>query len=117
MTAHDIIKTALAAEYVAIEEDEDAVQYSIEILNQLIAECYGAEQNSREQNGQELLTEIPHIESTEDNIPYNDMLCRWALPYGIEWKFAEQNLDQYRADQYKKMYDDARQVAGGGVWL
>lgn len=40
MTAHDIIKTALAAEYVAIEEDEDAVQYSIDIMNQLISECF-----------------------------------------------------------------------------
>jgi hypothetical protein len=45
------------------------------------------------------------------------MLLRYTLPYGLEWKYAEQNLDQYRADQYKAMYDDTKMISGRAVWL
>jgi hypothetical protein len=45
------------------------------------------------------------------------MMVGRVLPLGIEWKYAEQNLDQYRADQYERRYEDAKMIAGGGVWL
>ena len=116
MTAHDIIKLAMSDQYEDIENDTEAAQYSLDILNILLMECFGAEQNSREMNGQELLTEVPQVSEPTDEIPYNDILLRLALPYGIEWKFAEQNLNQYQADQYHAMYMQAKQIAGGGVW-
>lgn len=117
MTVHDIIKSAMSAEYEPIEGDTDAAQHSIDILNELIMDCYEAEQNSREMNGQEPLTAVPVVNDMTDEVPYNDMLVRYALPRGIEWKYCEQNLDQYRADQYRMMYENAKHVAGGGVWL
>ena len=117
MTAQDIIRTALAGEYEDLESDTDAVRHSIDVLNVLLMDCFEAEQNSREMNGQTLLTEVPTVSELTDEVPYNAMLLRYALPYGIEWKYAEQNLDQYRADQYRRMYEDARHIAGGGVWL
>lgn len=116
MTAHDIIKTAFGDQYEDIEIDEDAAQHSLDVLNILLMECFGAEQNSREMNGQELLTTVPQVNDMTDEIPYNDILVRMALPYGIEWKYAEQNLNQYQADQYHQMYLEAKQIAGGGVW-
>ena len=117
MTVHDIIRTALAGEYENIENDTEAVQHSIEVLNVLLADCFSAEQNSREAEGKELLTEIPRVTSLQDEVHYNAMMLRYVLPYGIEWKYAEQNLDQVRAAQYKAMYDDTKQIAGGAVWL
>lgn len=117
MTVRDIIRTALAGEYEQLEQDTEAVQFLVEVMNTLLVDCFHAEQNSREQNGQTLLTEIPSVTSLEDEVPYNAMLVRWALPHGIEWKHAEQNLDQYRADQYRAMYEDAKHTAGGAVWL
>ena len=117
MTAHDIIKIAMGDQYEDIENDTDAAQHSLDVLNILLMECFGAEQNSREWKGQELLTEVPQVTSDTDEIPYNDILLRLALPYGIEWKFAEQNLNQYQADQYHQLYLDAKKIAGGGVWI
>lgn len=117
MTVHDIIRTALAGEYENIENDTEAVQHSIEVLNVLLADCFEAEQNSREAEGKELLTEIPVVHTLSDEVHYNPMMLRYVLPYGIEWKYAEQNLDAERALRYQAMYEDAKHRAGGGVWL
>jgi hypothetical protein len=117
MTVHDIIKTAFALEYEDIESDKDALRHSIEVLNTLLIDCFDAENNSRECEGRELLTEVPFVRALTDDVPYNAMLIRYTLPYGLEWKYAEQNLDQYRADQYKAMYDDTKMIAGRAVWL
>ena len=117
MTVHDIIKTAFANEYEGIESDPDAVRHSLDVLNLLLVECYNAEQNSRERDGKTLLTEIPQVTALTDEVPYNMMMVGRVLPLGIEWKYAEQNLDQYRADQYERRYEDAKMIAGGGVWL
>ena len=116
MTVHDIIKTALAAEYEDIESDTVAVRHSIEVLNTLLIDCFEAEQNSRERDGKELLTEIPQVTEMTDEVPYNTMMVGRVLPIGIEWKWCEQNLEQYRADQYERRYEDAKMIAGGGVW-
>lgn len=117
MTVHDIIRTALAGEYEDIENDTDAVRHSITWINTLLADCYDAEQNSRERDGTELLTEIPTVTALTDEVNYNTMMLRYVLPYGIEWKYAEQNLDTERAMLYRGMYEDAKHIAGGGVWL
>jgi hypothetical protein len=117
MTVHDIIKTAFALEYEDIESDNDATRHSIEVLNTLLIDCFDAEQNYRESEGLELLNEVPFVSTLTDDVPYNAMLLRYTLPYGLEWKYAEQNLDQYRADQYKAMYDDTKMISGRAVWL
>ena len=117
MTVHDVITLAMGNEYEDIENDPVAKRFSIDVLNILLVDSFEAEQNSRERDGKTLLEEIPHVTELTDDVPYNDMLTRWALPYGIEWKYAEQNLEQYKADQYKRLYEDARHIAGGAAWL
>lgn len=117
MTVQDIIRTALAGEYEHIEDENTATPHLLTWMNTLLADCYGAEQNSRQAEGKELLTEIPTVHAMTDEVPYNDMLVRYALPYGIEWKYAEQDLDANRAIQYRAMYEDAKRNAGGAVWL
>ena len=117
MTVHDIIRTALAGEYEDIENDPVAVTHSITYMNQLLVDCFEAEQNSRERDGIELLTEVPQVTALTDEVPYNTMMVGRVLPVGIEWKYAEQNLDQYRADLLGRRYEDAKMIAGGGVWL
>jgi hypothetical protein len=117
MTVHDIIRTALAGEFEDVEADSDDVRHLINVLNTLLIDCFEAEQNSRERDGKTLLTEIPQVTALTDEVPYNMMMVGRVLPLGIEWKYAEQNLDQYRADQYERRYEDAKMIAGGGVWL
>ena len=117
MTVHDIIRTALAGEFEDVEADSDDVRQLINVLNTLLIDCFEAEQNSRERDGKDLLTEIPRVSTLEDDVPYNAMLTRWALPYGLEAKYAEQNLEESKAIQYRQMYEDARMIAGGGVWV
>lgn len=112
MTVHDIIRIAFANEYESFENDTEAAESSIDILNLLLADCYEAEQYSREIKGDTLLTAIPVVSEMDDVVPYNDILTRTALPYGIEWKFCEQNLDA-RAEQYRARYLQAKQSAGG----
>ena len=117
MTVHDIIRTALAGEYEHIEDENTAVPHLLMWMNTLLADCYEAEQNSRQADGKPLLTEIPYVRAMTDEVPYNTFMLRFVLPYGIEWKYAEQDLDMDRAIQYKAMYEDAKHRAGGAVWL
>jgi len=117
MTAHDIIRTAFAGEYEDIENDDVAQKHCMTVLNTLLIDCFEAEQNSRERDGKELLTEIPQVTAMTDEVPYNLMLVGRVLPLGIEWKYAEQDHDMYRADQYERRYQDAKMIAGGGLWL
>lgn len=117
MTVHDIIRTAFSGEFEDIENDTDAAKHCIDVLNTLLIDCFEAEQNSRERDGIPLLEEIPQVTEMTDEVPYNMMMVGRVLPIGIEWKWNEQNLDQYRADQYERRYNDAKMIAGGGVWL
>jgi len=117
MTVHDIIRTALAGEYEHIEDEETAVPHLLTWMNTLLADCFEAEQNSRERDGKPLLTEIPAVTALTDDVTYNMFMLRYVLPYGIEWKYAEQDLDTERALRYQSMYEDAKHRAGGAVWL
>ena len=117
MTVHDIIRTAFSGEFEDIENDTDAAKHCIDVLNTLLIDCFEAEQNSRERDGMPLLGEIPQVTEMTDEVPYNMMMVGRVLPLGIEWKWNEQNLDQYRANQYEARYNDAKMIAGGGVWL
>ena len=117
MTVHDIIRTALSGEFEDIENDQDAQKHLIDVLNTLLIDCFEAEQNSRERDGIALLTEVPQVTRLSDEVQYNTMMVGRVLPLGIEWKYCEQNLDLTRADQYERRYEDAKMIAGGGVWL
>ena len=115
MTAHEIIKTGFGLMYENSEADVKAARFSRDVLNILIAECFDAENNSRADDDR--LTTVPFISSSTDTVPYNDHLCRVALPYGIAWKYAEENLNQYQAEWYRAKYEEARRIAGGAKWM
>ena len=112
MTVHDIIKLAFANEYEDFETDPVAAENSIEILNLLLADCFDAEQYYREMHGSTPLSAIPRVTDMTDVVDYNPMLVATALPFGLEWKYCEQNLDA-RAEQYRARYINAKLNAGG----
>ena len=112
MTVHDIIRIAFANEYEDIESDPDAKRFSIDVLNMLLADAYEAEQYYRITHHQQPITLLSVSELT-DNLPYNDGLARIAFPYGIEWKYCEQNLEMDKAAQYRALYEEARDRHGG----
>ena len=113
MTVHDIIKLAFANEYEDFETDPEASRFSIDVLNMLIADAFEAEQYYREMHGQTPLTAIPSVSDIGDTVSYNDGLTRIAFPYGIEWKFCEQNLEIEKAAEYRALYERARDAHGG----
>ena len=113
MTAQDIIRMAFAGEYEDIENDPEAKRFSMDVINVLLADAYDAEQYYREMHDETLLTEVPLISSVDAPIPYNDALVRAAFPYGVEWKYCEQNLEADRAVQYRTLYEAARDAHGG----
>lgn len=115
MTAQEIIRMGFGLMYENSEADVKAALFSRHVLNILIAECFDAENNSRA-DGDEL-TVVPFVNLPTDNVPYNDHLCRVALPYGIAWKYAEENLNQYQAEWYHARYEEARHNAGGARWV
>lgn len=116
MTAHDIIKTAFSLMYEDVEIDKAAARFSMDVLNVLLADCFESEQNYREANELPLLTDVPQVSAPTDDVPYNYKLTRIALPYGIAWKYAEENLNQQQAELYRMRYEEARHIAGGGAW-
>jgi hypothetical protein len=113
LTAHDIIRMAFANEYESIENDPDAKRFSLEVLNVLLADAYDAEQYYREVHRMALLEAVPTVTDMTDVVPYNDVLLKSAFPFGIEWKYCEQNLEMDKAAEYRALYENAKELHGG----
>ena len=53
------------------------------LINQVIAECFTANNMFLISRGEKMLGEIPKIDGDDDTIPYEDVLCRLCMPYGL----------------------------------
>ena len=82
MTAGDIYRQALAYLYDVEGRDPDFQQFFPAFLNALLLEALPC-QNSRRRAAGLAPIEAPQVSGPEEELPYDDELCRLALPYGL----------------------------------
>jgi hypothetical protein len=110
MTAKNILDTALAL----INEDVSAANIAateaayqdqfILTLNLLLAETFDANNSMLASKGQTELISIPSIAALTDTMPYDDIVCKKVLPFGIAGQLCVED-NPALSTQYKNKYE------------
>lgn len=102
MTANELFYAAMALFY---ENNSEVHQdYVKGLINVLLAECFDVNNRLRRRAGKEELTRIPRIGDMMDEIPYEEMLVRLALPYGLAAKLFFEEGDNPRLTYFLQEY-------------
>ena len=116
MTGQDIYVLASATLFEGDNEDTDAKKFTVQFLNQLLAEALPAENGLRLRDGQKTLDAPPFLRGIEETVPYHDRLCRTALVYGLCWHFFENMQNTYESELYRKLFAASLEDSMTGAW-
>ena len=107
MTVKDIYIIAAALVGDRENDDPDALEFSIPYINLLLQESLSCENSLRRRDGQEQLAEAPTMTDITNDVPYHDVLCRVAIPYGLAWQYHQESGNLGLSAQYRNMYIEA----------
>lgn len=106
MKAGEILDAALALMFETRQSAADYVEFAPRTLNMLLPETLGINNRLRGLAGKEPLEAAPAVSSLDDEIPYEEPLCRAALPWGLAaWLLMGD--EEGRAPDYMVMYTRA----------
>ena len=106
MKAGDILDAALALMFETRQSAADYVEFAPKVLNMLLPELLGINNQLCGLAGKEPIEAPPVVSSLEDEIAYEDSLCRAALPWGLAaWLLLGD--EEGRAPDYMVMYTRA----------
>lgn len=107
MTVREIYRTALA---LLFETEASAPDYGEEapvILNVLLPEVLGVNNQVRAWKGLGPLKDCPVVTSLEQEVPLEPELCRAALPYGLAANLLLGDEEEARSVNYFAKYAEA----------
>lgn len=101
MTGNEIYYTALA---LLGDPSASAGNYEEEVVRQkinvLLPEVFLYNENYRAHAGKEPLKVCPTIAALSDEIPFEDMICRLALPYGLASALAYDDNEEDKSSYF-----------------
>jgi hypothetical protein len=85
VTVQELYEAALALLSEQVARAKSYNYFKIPIINQVIAECFDANNSIRISDDLPALNknEMPYMTSEEDTIPYDIRLLRECMPYGV----------------------------------
>lgn len=107
MTVRDIYILGAALIGDRENDDKDEKFFTPHYMNILLQEALDVENTLRDRDGQEQLTAAPIVTDMADEVPYHDVLCRAAFPYGLVWLFHQEEENHGLASQYRNMFVEA----------
>lgn len=109
MTAREICCLGLAFLSQTEEESGELMEFSPGWLTVLCAESLDAENSIRRQRGAEELQLPPKVlpETMDKELPFDERICRIALPYGLAAFYYGDDDNDYRAADYRARYINA----------
>ena len=111
MTAKEIYHSAVAYFFEKPGYDRDFYDNFLPLLGGLLQEALPYENSIRRAKGEGELAHAPVIESMEEEIGYDEGLCRVALPFGIASYFYQDEVDNFKAQDFRGRYINALQEA------
>ena len=85
-------------------DNTEMQKFMVKWCNQLLVETFANENSYRRAEELPELSEVPKVESQNEEIPYNERLVRAAFPYGMaRWVFRE-NDDIDGSREYYTLY-------------
>ena len=106
MTANEVYINACALIFEQPEADTDFKNYFLNFLNILLAEALPYQNYLLKIAGEPEIT-APTVTSFDEAIPYNNELCRTALPYGIVSFYFQDENDNFKSQDYRARYISA----------
>jgi hypothetical protein len=86
---------------------KDYDNYYLPWINVLLSENFDINNSIRTREGLAVLTEIPTVSKTTDVLPYEDVVNREILPYGLASKFfIDDDLSKF--DIFNTNYENAQ---------
>jgi len=104
MTANQLYEAALALMIESTATAGDYNDFALPVINSLLAETFSANNALRIKAGKEELAEIPMLNSMRDEVPYEPILLRTALPYGVCAKLVIDDDDMGKVAYYQNQY-------------
>lgn len=81
--------------------------FALQQLSILLAEVFAANESLRQSSGKGPLGSIPTLRKLEDEVPYEDSLCRAVLPYGLAAKLVLDDGDMGKMTYFQSQYVNA----------
>ncbi len=107
MQAEKIYKNALSFIFERPDKDVDFKYFFLNFLNTVLVEALPYENVIREASGAEKLLNAPEIADISEEVPYNEEICRVALPYGVASFYFQDEGDDYKSQDYRARYINA----------
>ena len=103
MKASEILDAALALMFETRQSAADYTQHAPQVLNLLLPELLGPNNQIRRLAGKEPLASAPVVASLEDEVGYEERFCRAVLPWGLAaWLLLGD--EEGRAPDYMNLY-------------
>lgn len=106
MTVRDIYILGAALVGDRENDDPDEMTFAIPYMNLLMQEALDTENTMRRRDGQEQLAAAPIVTDLSDEVPFHDVLCRVAFPYGLAWQYQQEAGNFSLSAQYRNMFID-----------
>lgn len=104
MKAETVYKLACAIMFEKTGLDPDFQTFFPSLATMLLQEALPYENARRQTLGQPVLQKAPDVESMEDDIPCCDLICRVALPYGMAAYYFQDEMNDYRSQDFRGRY-------------
>lgn len=104
MTLNAIHKIALDLLFETTGNTEDYDAVAVSFATALISELFQTNNILREAKGLERETELPVVESLEDDIPFEPEICTNVFPYGLASKYIYDEGDLSLTNYFLAMY-------------
>lgn len=110
ITARDVYEAACALASQDPGDSPELEQFAPSWLDTLVYEALAFENMRRKYEGdlsRPPLPDAPRIESLDDEIPYDDEICRIALPYGLASQIFKDDQEEYQAQDFRGRFINA----------
>ncbi len=109
MTVQELYEAALALLSEQVARAKSYNYFKIPIVNQIIAECFDANNSIRVNDGLQPLhkSEMPLVSNEDDVIPYDVRLLRECMPYGVASLLVIDD-DKSKASVFSQQYESYR---------
>lgn len=107
MTGKELYLAALSLLFETEETAGDAEIHAPVLIGSMLGDLFFLNNILREEAGKEKLSEIPAIQTLDEEVPYEEKLVRGCMPYGLAQRIVYDDDDMGKVDYFQQLYVNA----------